>query len=226
MALPEKQRAWRLLKQGKPRQALSLQDDVAVPSKLAAGQVLVRIEAAALNPLLLFYGFVEITLACSGYKMMELLPNFIANSRPHTSENDLAGTVVDGNGTEFKVGDKVFGIIPYPNAGGQGALAEYAKVAASNLALVPPPLTTVQAAGLSLAGMTAYVSLVETGKIEAGQTVFINGGSSGTGSFAIQIAKAKGCKVIASCSGPNVDLVKSIGADEVRYFPFGLEFAC
>lgn len=60
------------------------------------------------------------------------------------------------------------------------------------------------------------IALVDLGRIEQGQRVFINGGSTSVGAYAIQIAKAKGCRVVASCSGKNIDLVKSLGADEVR----------
>ena len=97
---------------------------------------------------------------------------------------------------------------------GQGALAQYARVHADQLSRKPMSIEFTQAAGISLVAMTAYQGL-RWAKLEAGQTIFINGGSSSVGSMAIQMAKAKGCKVVSSCSAPNVDLVKSLGADEV-----------
>lgn len=99
---------------------------------------------------------------------------------------------------------------------GQGSLAEYARVTGDHLVKRPANVSPTEAAGITLAGMTAYMALVDIGKIEPGQTVFVNGGSSSVGGFAIQIAKAKGCKVVAACSGKNIDFVKGLGADEVR----------
>ena len=64
--------------------------------------------------------------------------------------------------------------------------------------------------------MTAYRMLVDVAKVESGQTIFINGGSTSCGRYAIEIAKALGCKVFASCSTSSLERVKSYGADEVR----------
>lgn len=100
-------------------------------------------------------------------------------------------------------------------ATGQGALAEYTVVDSNKVISRPPNISAVEAAGLSLAGQTAYMALLDTAKVEENQRVFINGGSSSVGGYAVQIAKAKGCTVVASCSGRNVDFVKSLGADEV-----------
>jgi NADPH:quinone reductase-like Zn-dependent oxidoreductase len=96
----------------------------------------------------------------------------------------------------------------------QGALAQYTRLSADQLTHKPTNVDFTQAAGISLAGMTAFQSL-KFAQLEAGQTIFINGGSSSVGSSAIQIAKAKGCKVVTSCSTANVELVKGLGADEV-----------
>lgn len=97
----------------------------------------------------------------------------------------------------------------------QGALAQYVRVPADHLAIRPSNVTPVQAAGVTLAGQTAYGALLDCGKLEAGQTVLINGGSSAVGAFAIQIAKAKGAKVVATASGKNEAFVRRLGADEV-----------
>lgn len=89
---------------------------------------------------------------------------------------------------------------------------------ASHLATRPPNVTPVEAAGFTLAAQTAYQALLEVGHLEAGQTILINGGSSSVGAFAIQIAKAIGAKVVATASGKNEEFVRSLGADEVRFY--------
>lgn len=98
----------------------------------------------------------------------------------------------------------------------QGALAQYTRVPASYLVPLPPNVSFIQAAGFTLAAETAWQGLFEKlGKLEAGQTVFINGGSSSVGAFAIQMAKARGCKVVATASAKNEEYVRSLGADQV-----------
>jgi NADPH:quinone reductase-like Zn-dependent oxidoreductase len=146
---------------------------------------------------------------------MAAVPDFIAG-RPHIAEHELAGTIIDANGTQFTVGDSVFGIIPpqLTLKSRQGALAQYIAVPSTLLISRPQSITPVEAAGLAVAGLTAYQGL-ESAKLESGQTVFINGGSSGVGSFAIQIAKARGCRVVVSASEKNEGFVRSLGADEV-----------
>lgn len=124
---------------------------------------------------------------------------------------DLAGIVeaVGRNVTEFKPGDEVFGAI------GGGAFAEYACVHQKYLALKPANVSFAEAAATPVAGFTALQGLRDTGQIQTGQTVLVNGASGGVGSCAVQIAKAYGAKVTGVCSGRNLDLVRSIGADHV-----------
>lgn len=97
---------------------------------------------------------------------------------------------------------------------GQGALAQFVRLPADHLVIRPHNVTPVQAAGLSLAGLTAYQILHKIAEIEPEQTVFINGGSTAVGAFAIQMAKAAGAKVIATASAKNEDFVLGLGADE------------
>jgi len=97
----------------------------------------------------------------------------------------------------------------------QGALSQYVRMPAEFLVVRPPNVSAVEAAGVTVASQTAYQALFEMGKLEAGQTVFINGGSSSVGAYAIQLAKARGIRVVASASGKNEEFVKSLGADEV-----------
>jgi NADPH:quinone reductase-like Zn-dependent oxidoreductase len=97
----------------------------------------------------------------------------------------------------------------------EGALQQYARMPADHLLLRPANIKPTEAAGLTLAGQTAWQALFNVGKFEPGQTIFINGGSTAVGAFAIQIAKAKGAeKVVASASGKNEAFVRELGADE------------
>src|SRR6267142_4828457 len=123
---------------------------------------------------------------------------------------DAAGQVeaVGRNVTQFKSGDEVFGSC-------QGAFAEYACAPERKLAMKPDNVTFEEAASVPVAAITALQSLRDKGKIQAGQKVLINGASGGVGTFAVQIAKSFGTEVTGVCSTPNVDLVRSIGADHV-----------
>ena len=98
---------------------------------------------------------------------------------------------------------------------GHGALAQYTPVLASQAALRPKNVTPSQASGFGIAPLTAYQALFDIAQLEEGQSVFINGGSTAVGSFAIQLAKAKGARVAASASAKNEQYVRDLGADEV-----------
>lgn len=123
---------------------------------------------------------------------------------------DVAGTVVavGSDVTRFKVGDEVFGI-------SRGSFAEYAAAREDKLARKPANLTFDQAAVVAISGLTALQSLLDVGRLQAGQHVLIVGASGGVGSYAVQIAKASGAEVTGVCSTPKVDLVRSFGADHV-----------
>jgi NADPH:quinone reductase-like Zn-dependent oxidoreductase len=122
---------------------------------------------------------------------------------------DLAGTVeqVGGGVTTFKVGDEVYGF-------GHGAFAEYIAVSQGRLAAKPTNLTFEQAAAVPLAAVTALQCL-RAGGIQSGQDILIVGASGGVGTFAVQIAKHLGARVIGVCSTRNVDVVRRLGADHV-----------
>jgi NADPH:quinone reductase-like Zn-dependent oxidoreductase len=124
---------------------------------------------------------------------------------------DYAGTVeaVGKNVTQFKPGDEVFG-------NRNGAFAEYVCARADRtIALKPANMSFEQTAGVPVAGLTALQGLRDSGKVQPGQKVLINGASGGVGTFAVQIAKALGAEVTGVCSTRNVDLVRSLGADHV-----------
>jgi NADPH:quinone reductase-like Zn-dependent oxidoreductase len=165
--------------------------------------VLVRVRAASLN--------------AYDWHMMRGLPFLVRMSeglrKPKSSAMgvDVSGQVeaVGKNVTSFRPGDEVFGART-------GSLAEYVRGGPTS-ALVPKPagLTFEQAAAVNMAGTTALQGLRDKGQIKPGQRVLINGAAGGVGTFAVQIAKAFGAHVTAVCSTRNVDMVRSIGADEV-----------
>lgn len=137
---------------------------------------------------------------------------FVHIKLPAIPGYDVAG-VVENTGakvTKFKTGDRVYAYIALDKAGGY---AEYAVATEREAALKPKSLTFVEAAAVPLVAETAWQALIDTAKLSAGQTVLIHGGSGGVGSFAIQIAKARGAKVIATASTANQDLLKQLGAD-------------
>ncbi len=124
--------------------------------------------------------------------------------------SDFSGTVeaVGRNATEFKPGDKVFGVRA-------GALAEYICVRSGRAVVSKPGNVTFEQAASIPTALVALQGLRDTGRVKAGQKVLINGASGGVGTFAVQIAKAFGAEVTGVCSTNNIDLVRSIGADHV-----------
>jgi NADPH:quinone reductase-like Zn-dependent oxidoreductase len=123
---------------------------------------------------------------------------------------DIAGIVekTGPNVTKLKVGDAVYG---YPTFG--GGWADYVTVKEWEVAAKPKSLNFGEAASVPMGALTAWQALVDVAKLNAGQTILIHGGSGGVGSFAVQIAKARGARVIATASTANQDLLKQLGAD-------------
>jgi NADPH:quinone reductase-like Zn-dependent oxidoreductase len=132
---------------------------------------------------------------------------------PLTLGWDAAGIIeeVGAEVTSFQKGDKVYGI---PNFPGDGSYAEYFVAKATSVAIKPQNLTFTEAAGIPLAGTTAWRGVVDYGKIQPGQKILIHGAAGGVGSLAIQIAKAKGAYVIGTASSHNLAFLKELGADE------------
>jgi NADPH:quinone reductase-like Zn-dependent oxidoreductase len=162
-------------------------------------QLLIRVIAAGVNPV---DGMIR-----SGMFAKEGNRAF-----PIILGGDVAGVVekVGSKVTKFKAGDPVFAYVSLDNSGGY---AQYAVVTEREAAPKPKSLTYVEAAAMPIVAMTAWQALVDTAKLSSGQTVLIHGGSGGVGSFAIQIAKARGAKVIATASTANQDFLKQLGAD-------------
>jgi NADPH:quinone reductase-like Zn-dependent oxidoreductase len=132
---------------------------------------------------------------------------------PLTLGWDAAGIIeeVGAEVTSFQKGDKVYGI---PNFPGDGSYAEYFVAKATSVAIKPQNLTFTEAAGIPLAGTTAWRGVVDYGKIQPGQKILIHGAAGGVGSLAMQIAKAKGAYVIGTASSHNLAFLKELGADE------------
>jgi NADPH:quinone reductase-like Zn-dependent oxidoreductase len=132
--------------------------------------------------------------------------------RPMIIGSDVAGIIES-------VGDKVSGFSPgdsvYVESMMMGGCAELIVVPGDRVARVPSGLTFEQAAAVPMSGVTALVAVRDDGRLQPGQTVLVNGASGGVGTFAVQIARALGGKVTASCSSNAVELVRSLGADEV-----------
>ncbi len=127
---------------------------------------------------------------------------------------DIAGIVesVGKKVTRFKPGDEVFGGLGFV----LGGFAEYACIAEDGFVALKPSRTTYeQAAAVPAAAVTALKGLRDTGHIQSGQKVLINGAAGGVGTFSVQIAKAFGAEVTGVCSARNMDLVRSLGADKV-----------
>lgn len=164
-------------------------------------EILVQVHAAGLNP-------IDNMIPKGMFKPILRL------QLPATLGSDLAGVVVEvGNRvTRFKPGDEVFASIFDL---GTGALAEFAVVPESAAALKPPNLDFVQAASIPMVALTSWQALKERARVKPGQKVFIPAGSGGIGTFAIQLAKYLGVKVGTTTSSGNMDLVRSLGADEV-----------
>jgi NADPH:quinone reductase-like Zn-dependent oxidoreductase len=167
----------------------------------ADNEVLLRVRAAAVNP-------ADYHLMGGAYVMR--LMTGLRRPKPTCPGIDLAGEVeAVGRGvTRFHPGDPVFG-------GAKGAFAEYACTSEDRLAPKPANLTFEQAAAIPVVGLTALQGLRDKGRLQPGQKVLINGAAGGVGTFAVQIAKAFGADVTGVCSTKNVDLVRSLGADQV-----------
>jgi NADPH:quinone reductase-like Zn-dependent oxidoreductase len=164
-------------------------------------EVLIKVRAASVNPLdyhLLRHPFIRrMIFARSKLKIKR-------PGRDVAGEVEAVGSLVTG----FKPGDSVFGWCG-------GAFAEYACTSEGALVEKPDNVTFEQAASVPVAGITALQGLRDKGKIRSGQKVLINGASGGVGTFAVQIAKSFGAEVTGVCSTRNLDMVQSIGADQV-----------
>ena len=177
-----------------------LQLDTIEPSAPDAGQVLVAVYAASVNP-------VDFKIRSGKY------PSVRDDRLPYTLGRDVSGVVekCGAQATRFKVGDEVFGMVGIYG----GGYAEHVVLEQHAIAAKPSGLDHVHAAAIPLAGQTAWQGLFRHGGLKAGQSVLIHGGSGGVGHFAVQFAKAKGARVLTTVSTENVEFARSLGADVV-----------
>ncbi len=132
---------------------------------------------------------------------------------PYICGRDFSGVVTEaGPGSDFAVGDEVFGVLP---AGQEGTYCEKVATRASVLAKKPLDVAHVDIDALSLIGLTAVISIEETLKLQPGEKILIQGGAGGVAGFAIQLAKHIGAYVVTTASAPNHDYVRTLGADEI-----------
>jgi len=183
---------------GDVRDVLTLREDVPVPRELSPKQVLVRVHAASINPI--------------DWKVLNGNMSLITRFQfPHIPGKDVAGVVVDtgSNVKRFKVGDKVYGNLGMTD----GSFAEYTRGDESSFALKPNNLTMEEAAAIPLACETSYQALFNKASppIGTGSKILIAGGSTSTGLYAIQLAKAVGAYVTTTCSKRNVGLMEKLG---------------
>jgi len=149
------------------------------------------------------------------YKIRQgLLKEKLAHKLPLVLGWDVAGVVVEAGSAanEFAPGDPVYS---RPDIARDGAYAEYIAVKAHDCARKPERMAFAAAAGVPLTALTAWKALFDEGGLKSGQTVLVHAASGGVGSFAVQLAKAFHCQVIAVTSTPNVEMVKALGADRV-----------
>jgi len=169
--------------------------------RMGPNDVLVRIDAAAVN-------LIDSKVRNGEFKL------FLPYRPPFILGHDLAGTVVrvGANVRKFKAGDEVYS---RPRDHRIGTFAEFIAVDHADVALKPTRLTMEEAASVPLVALTAWQALIEVGRVKPGQKVFIQAGSGGVGTIAIQLAKHLGATVATTTSTKNIDLVKSLGADVV-----------
>lgn len=191
-------KALQLVKYGDIKDGLSF-NEVSKP-KTGTGDVLIEVKAAAINPI-------------DNGIIFGMLKGRLSIDLPATIGYDVSGIVVEkGEGvTSFEKGDEVYARVPQEQ---MGTLAEYVVVKNEAVSKKPENISFEEAAGFPLAGLTALQSLEAVG-IKKDDKVFIQAGSGGVGSFAIQYAKAKGAYVYTTTSTDNVEWLKELGADRV-----------
>jgi NADPH:quinone reductase-like Zn-dependent oxidoreductase len=177
-----------------------LQYEDAPRPKPQAGEVLIRVHAAGVNPI--------------DWKVREgHMKDFWPHKLPLILGWDLSGVVeeVGPRISQFKKGDEVYSL---PDPTRNGAYADYIVVREPELALKPNSLHDIRAAAVPLAALTGWQSLFDTAQLQPGQRVLIHAGSGGVGHFAVQLAKWKGAYVFATASTKNQDLLRELGVDE------------
>jgi NADPH:quinone reductase-like Zn-dependent oxidoreductase len=179
--------------------------DVPVPDP-GPGEVRIRVGGIGVNP-------VDAAVRAGHWPIL--------GEPPFTLGWDVAGTVdAAGAGvTRFEVGDRVFGLLGFPESG--ATYAEFVIAQVDEISATPRRLTDPEAAAIPLAGLTAHQALVGVAGVTAGQRVLVQAAGGGVGHLAVQIAKARGAEVVATASTAKVPFVRGLGADDVRDYTVG-----
>ena len=188
---------------GSSEEVIEINKNVPAPNDPSAGKVLVKIKAAAINPV--------------DWKIREgYMQQMIPLQFPSSLGMDFSGVIEKvGQGvSDFRQGDEVYGQASLLS-GGSGAFAEMALANADSIAHKPKSLSHPEAAGLPLVGVSAWLALVETIGLQKSQKILIHGGAGGIGSVAIQIAKHLGAYVATTVSTNDKQFAKELGADEI-----------
>ena len=178
-----------------------LLDEDAPRPKIAADEVLIRVQAAAVNPL-------DCKVRAGYFK--QVMPHKL----PLILGWDVAGEIVEAGSevSNFHIADAVYALADMMR---DGAYAEFIAVRAADVAPKPTSLNPVQAACVPMTGLTAWQALFHTGKLSPGQTALIHGAAGGVGSFAVQFAKLQGAEVIGTASAKDRDYLLKLGVDQV-----------
>lgn len=198
-------RAWVITHRGNPNDVLKLKADYPIPDKPTGSDLLIRISHACLNPADIFL--------CS------ILPTWLPFRRNPIPGFDFAGRVELAGPSapeELAPGAEVCASLSLRDIlAGRGTLAEFVLVSSDLVSPKPKDLSLAASSGLGVTGQTVAMMLKEA-KIKEGDRVLINGSSGGVGTLLVQVAKAQGAHVTATCSEANISMVKRLGADEVR----------
>ena len=191
-------KAARLHVRGGPEQIVYESAPVPAP---AVGEVLVRVCATGITPSELLWR--ETYSNPDGSERLPTIPGHEVSGVINSLGSDIEG---------LREGDPVYGLVDFPK---DGAAAEYLAVRAANLAPKPACIDHGSAAAVPLSALTAWQALFDHAKLNSGQRVLIHGAAGGVGTFAVQLARSRGVRVIATASGHNVDFLRQLGADEV-----------
>ncbi len=172
----------------------------------AAGHILIKVKAAALNP-----ADLKVISGKDGGR-------FIHSSKvPIHLGFDYSGVVeqVAGDASSYAIGEEVFGFLPYSTKTRQGSFAEYISVREDEVAPKPSAISHAEAASAATVGLTALQSLSHIAGADRGQRILVNGASGGVGQYGVQIGKCLGAEVWGTCSAPKMEFVRALGADRV-----------
>jgi len=203
LALPESMRAWTFNARGSPEQVLSLSSSLPVPSAPTGSNVLIKISHAGITS--------------AGVNLLQDIPSFLRkNAIPEVDFSGIAVLAGPSVPSTFAPGTRVFGAIPPSSSvlSGVGTLAEYVVVPFAYTQVIPSNMSFEGAATLGGLAQTA-LRMVEKADVKKNDRILLHGASGGVGMVAIQLAKARGATIVATCSSAKFQMVQSAGANEV-----------